>query len=146
MMGRTRNDRAALDRLADTLVEDILQASDADLLAEAEASDEGGAGMARAAFNRAVTAWRRRRTPPVKRSGRSRTRPGIRALDPNAARRWLQEFITGDPETASKLVATAAKGGRLSDEDVYGMLERLAEKLLQRLQERNAHEGRPDRR
>jgi hypothetical protein len=138
MIGRTRNDRTALDRLADTLVEDILQASDADLLAEAEDSHEDGAAIAHAAFNAAVAASGKRRAKPVRRPTPSFPwdRTDVRALDPKAARRWLEEFIARDPK-AGKLTA-AAEDGRLSDEDVYGVLERL--------QARNASEQRPAKR
>jgi hypothetical protein len=139
MISRTKNDRVGLDQLADTLVEDILQASDADVLAEAEAGDEDGAGIARATFNEAVTASGRRRSKPVQRRTPDLpwTRTDVRALDPKAARRWLEDFIARDPKAAGKLTTAAAEDGRLSDEDVYGVLERL--------QERHAVEQRHDK-
>jgi len=52
----------------------------------------------------------------------------IRALDPETARGWLNNFIAGNPETASKFASAARNSKGLSDEDVYGMLENLQER------------------
>jgi hypothetical protein len=140
MIGRTRNDRMALDRLADALVDDILQASNAELLADMDSGDEGGMAAARAAFKAAVAALEERPLRPVQRGvpTLSRRSTDIRSLTPEAARRWLDEFIARDPKAAGKLSAAVAEDGQLSDDDVYGVLERL--------QERNALELRPDKR
>lgn len=140
MIGRTRNDRTALDRLADALVDDILQASEEELLAEVDSSDEEGTATARAAFRDAVAASEKHRSGPIRSRtpGLPWTRTDVRALDPKAARRWLENAIARDPDAAGKLTAAAAEDGRLSDDDVYWVLERL--------QERNALEQRHDKR
>jgi hypothetical protein len=130
MTNTPKSDRAALQRLADALVEDILEAGDANLLAEAKTDGEDGTDKARAAFRRAAALSRL----ATKAGARRRASANVRALDPGAARRRLEEFIARDPETVGKLAAAARKEGKLSDEDVYGVLERL--------QERNAPEPR----
>jgi hypothetical protein len=111
MIGRARNDRIALDRLADALVEDILAAPDAEILAEAEGSDEDGAEIAHTAFNVAVAASEKRRSRPVHRRTAHLpwTWTDVRALDPKAARRWREDFIALDP----KAVRTAFRRGCL---------------------------------
>jgi hypothetical protein len=65
----------------------------------------------------------------------------VRTLDPKTARVRLDELIARHPETASKLVAAAPKGERLSDETVFSMLEKFQERgaLEQRSGE---HDGR----
>lgn len=133
-MTRRKARSPKLDRLTDALVEDILEAPDAELLAEALADDDDGAARAQAALDRAGKVVARRWSVAGK-SERSRRRPGvgIRGLDPKAARRRLDEFIAGNPETAEELAEVAQKGGDLSDEDVYGVLEALQERgMLER--------------
>jgi len=142
MTGKNRSDRAALDRLADALVEDILSASDAELLSEVGRGDVEGAAAARAAFNRAAAASRKRRPAAGKTAVRGFRQPpaSVRTLDPKTARLRLDELIARHPETASKLTAAVHKGEKLSDEDVYGMLERLQERGV--LEQRGEHDGR----
>jgi len=125
----TRRSKRHTDSLTDALVEDILAASEADLLAEASADADQGAARARAAFARACrTAGLRgvaQARAPVR---RRKLAMDIRALDPETARGWLNTFIAGNPETASKFASAARNSKGLSDEDVYGMLERLQER------------------
>ena len=121
--------RATPDRLTDALIEDILAASEAELFAEAKADADQGAAKARAAFARACRAAALRRVPGRQAPGRRRKPPmDIRALDPATARGWLDDFIAGNPETASTFASAARNSKALSDEDVYGMLERLQER------------------
>jgi len=115
MTKTTRSDRAALDRLADALIEDLLATRDAELLAETQV--DGDSGVAR---RRAVLA------------------SSARTLSP--ARRRLEEFIAGDGEAADELTEAARKVGRLSDEDVYGVLERLQGRGIE--QRGRGHDGR----
>ena len=141
MTGRTKSDRAALERLAEHIVEDILQTSDADLLAEAEADNDSEA-VARMAFRRAVAAsgkrWQgQRKAAPGPRQGRTY----VRGLDPKTARRRLQEFIASNPDTLAKLSAVGRKDGSLSDDEVYAVLEKLQERQAFALRPRG-HEGR----
>jgi hypothetical protein len=125
----TRTSKRPADRLTDALVEDILAASEADLHAEARADADQGAAKARAAFARACRAAALRKGPQGRAPARRRKAAmDIRALDPETARGWLNTFIAGNPETASKFASAARNSKGLSDEDVYGMLERLQER------------------
>jgi hypothetical protein len=137
--------RAPLDRLIDALVEDILAASDADLLNEAQADDDDGATVARRAFERANRTIALRRLAATKRPARGRRVAGanIRALDPKTARGWLEEYMASHPDAARKVSGALPARDRLSDEDVYGMLEALQKRGV--LKQRTVEEG-PDRR
>ena len=109
----TRTSKRPTDRLTDALVEDILAAEGADLLAEAKADADQSAAKARAAFARACQAAAQRRVPGGRAHARRKPAMDIRALD---------------PETASKFASAARNSKGLSDEDVYGMLENLQER------------------
>jgi hypothetical protein len=130
MSQKNKGQSARLDRLTDTLVEDILASADADLLAEAAADKDDGAALARRAFERAS------RTVAVRHIARSkRPSPGrrlapanIRALDPTTARGWLDAYLASNPETAGQLPRAVKRGYKLSDEDVYGLLEALQQR------------------
>jgi hypothetical protein len=127
MTRKDKRQRPTPDRLTEELVEDILAASAADLLVEAEADADQGAVKARAAFQRACRAAALRRVSGNRHSARPRKPPmDIRALDPETARGWLADFVAGNPEAAGRFAA-ADNSKTLSDEDVYGMLERLQE-------------------
>jgi hypothetical protein len=130
MTRKSRRPPAGLDRLIDALVEDILATPDADLLAEAHADRDAGATMARRAFEKASRTVTLRRLSASERRGRRarRVSANIRALDPKTARGWLDEFMASNPETASTLTSGARRGDKLSDEDVYVMLEALQER------------------
>ena len=109
----TRTSKRPTDRLTDALVEDILAAEGADLLAEAKADADQSAAKARATFTRACRTAAQRRVPGGRGPARRKTAMDIRALD---------------PETASKFASAARNSKALSDEDVYGMLENLQER------------------
>jgi hypothetical protein len=124
----TRTSKRPTDRLTDALVEDILAAEGADLLAEAKADADQSAAKARATFTRACRTAAQRRVPGGRGPARRKTAMDIRALDPETARGWLNNFFAGNPETASKFASAARNSKALSDEDVYGMLENLQER------------------
>jgi hypothetical protein len=125
-----RSNRAALDQLANALVENILNATDKEVLAEAHEDYENpaqAATNARALFETAVAVVAKRKLTAAKAAvaadlGSPRT---VIRLDPSQARRRLERMLARDPETASKLTLAARKGQGLSDEDVQGMLEDL---------------------
>lgn len=127
-----KSDRAALDRLADALAEDILNASDQDILTEVKEDGEDPAAIAaqvQTVFENAKAKVAKRRLAAAKAgaaANRRRTADVVR-LDPAEARRTLERALTRDPETASKVTLAARKGEALSDEDVRGMLEDLDE-------------------
>ena len=133
--------RAPLDRLTEALVEDILATSDADLLNEAQVDEDNGATIARRAFERASRKIALRRLAINRRSARDRRvdSANIRALDPKTARGWLEEYMAAHPDAARKVSSTLPARGRLSDEDVYGMLEALQKRGV--LKERAADQG-----
>lgn len=127
MIGK-KNAREALRRLADELVQDILAASDQELLAEAAEDNEDpekiAADMRRlfeeaendvgkaqmAAARAAVDADQRRSAKILK-------------LDPAEARRRLALALENNPDTT----LAARKGDDLSDDDVRAILEDLEE-------------------
>ena len=119
-----RDNRAALDQLANALVENILNATDEEVLAEAHEDYENpaqAATNARALFENAVAVVAKGRLTAAKAAvaadlGLPRT---VIRLDPSQARRRLERML------ASKLTLAARKGQGLSDEDVQGMLEDL---------------------
>ena len=128
MTSRSKSDRAALERLADALVADIISTADAVLVAEAEACDDDGARIARAAFHKALGASGRHLSRVGSELPWRRAQPvDVRALDPTTARRWLDEVGARDPETAHWLTG-GREGQDLSDEEVYGALEGLQER------------------
>lgn len=133
MTGKRQSDHEALDRLADALVEDILEASDQDILAETNEDTGDPAAVAagvRALFEKAVTATAKARFAAAKLAvAADRNRPiTVTPLDPAKARLRLDRIVANDdPETARKLTLAARKGEGLTDEDVCGMLEDMEE-------------------
>ena len=129
-MSQNKGQWSRLDRLTETLVDDILASSDAELLAEAAVDEDNGGTLARRAFERASRSVVVRRstrntyTPP----GRRLAAANIRALDPKTARGWLDAYLASNPETAGQLPRAARRDNTLSDEDVYGMLEALQQR------------------
>jgi hypothetical protein len=132
MMNTPKDDeREALDRLADALVEDILSASDEEILAEARQDTESPAAVVaatRVVFERAMLGGAKARLTHARAAVQRERQQAIstlRNLSPQDARRQLQSVLEQDPELEKKLTLAARKGEGLSDEDVYGMLEDL---------------------
>lgn len=133
MTGPKNSDRAALDRLADALVEDVLNASDADIVAEAkedgvDLAAEAAAG--RAIFEKARAIKAKGRLAAAKKAVAADRQPGgaqIVKLDPIKARRLLDSVLDKNPGVAGQMTLAARKGVHRSDEDVQSMLEDLAE-------------------
>jgi len=130
MSQKKKGQWSRLDRLTETLVDDILASSDAELLAEAAVETDDGATLARRAFERAsrTVAVRRIRRDKNTPAGRRLAPANIRALDPKTARGWLDAYLASNPETAGQLRRAARRDNKLSDEDVYGMLEVLQQR------------------
>lgn len=130
-MSGNESDRTAVLRLADAFVEDMLNASDEDIFAEARedhADPAAAAAHARMLFERAVTHVGKSKLAAAKAALARRPLSAIvTRLDPMEARRRLANVLTRDPDTARKLTLAARKGQGLSDNDVQGMLEDLAE-------------------
>ena len=126
-----KSDRDALTRLADAFVEDILNASDEDILAEAREDDadpSAAAAQVKGLFERAMAAAGKGKLAAARTEvARRGSSPTIIRLDPNEARRRLNQLLARDPDTARKLTLAARKGQGLSDTDVQSMLDDLAE-------------------
>jgi hypothetical protein len=123
----------ALDRVAEKLAEDVLNATDAEILAEAEEDGRdiaAEAASSRAIFVKALAAQGKRRMAAARAAidARSATSaPTARRLSPEQARQLLARALRDAPETSDKLTMAARKGQDLSDADVYGMLDDLVD-------------------
>ena len=132
-MTGTKSDREALARLADAFVEDILNANDEDILAEAKEDYSDPAAevaQARALFEKAAAAAGKSRLEAARAElARQRGPATVTWMNPTEARRHLQRVLTRDPELAHRLTQAARKdqGTGLTDNEVQGLLEDLAE-------------------
>jgi hypothetical protein len=128
MTERQNKQREAIDRLEDALVDDILAASDEDILAEARedgTDPEAVAAAMQALFEQALGKVRLAAAKAAVAAERRRPAADVIPLDPAAARRMLDRALARDPETASRLTMAArkARGAILSDEEVRGLLQ-----------------------
>jgi hypothetical protein len=124
------NERAALRRLADALAEDILKATDEEVLAEVVelyGDPVKVAAETRRALGEAVAASGKEKLRAARAAVNSLNTRQLKAvrLSPVEARRCLAEVLAGDPDTSRKLTLAARKGPELSDEDVIGMVDDL---------------------
>jgi hypothetical protein len=133
MTGKLKTARAALDRLTDALVEDILNASDENILAEFRESDgdpERNATDMRALFEKGLIAANKKRLAAAKAgvsaSRQLPTRKPAPAIDIAAARARLRAALDA-PNFPHKLTLAARKESELSDADILSMLEDLRE-------------------
>jgi hypothetical protein len=127
----TSDDKTALERLNDALVEDIFAASDESILAEARQDGQDPeriAAATRALFEKAVlrTSKIRLASAQAAVAADRRVRAHTAApADPEAARRRLQRLMARHPDAARQLTLAArkAQSGELSDDEVRGWLE-----------------------
>jgi len=132
-MTSTKSDRDALARLADAFVEDILDASDEEILAEARedyTDPAAAAAQTKMLFDKAAAAAGKGRLAAARAAvAAQRGAATVTRLDPAEARRRLQRVLTRDPEMARQLTHAARndQGTGLSDSEVQGLLEDLAE-------------------
>ncbi len=132
MTGKPKTERAALDRLADALVEDILNASDGDILAEfleTVGDPERNAADTRARFEKSLIAANKKRLAAARAGVASSRRAGgvlPPAIDVAAARIRLRAALD-TPAVAQQLTLAARKESELSDADILSMLEDLRE-------------------
>ncbi len=131
---KRQNHREMLDNLADTLVADILTASDEDILAEAE-EDTGSAvaeaNRVRDILKTAQTIAAKKRLAAARaaveqQKCRQQGRKVI-SLSPAQARNTLAAVLQNHPESTQEFTLAARKGKDLSDSDVQHMLEDLQE-------------------
>lgn len=132
MTGRKHADREALVHLADFLVEDVLDTSDEDVLAEArEAGIEPDAEAARlrALFERTVLDANKRRLLAAKAAVQAdKSASGRRGtvFDIQEARRRLH-LLLEQRSTGLPITMAARKESELSDADVMSMIQDLEE-------------------
>jgi hypothetical protein len=133
VMTGTKSDRTALTRLANVFVDDVLNASDEDILAEAREDHPdpaAAAAQAKALFEKALILAGKGKLGAARTAlAQHRVSASVVRLDPAAARRRLEQILTRDPDMAHKLTLAARKdqGQGLSDNDVQGLLDDLAE-------------------
>ena len=130
MTGKSRTGRGALDRLAEALADDILNASDEDILAEFLETDgdpERHAADMRALFEKALIAANKKRLAAAK-AGAAAVPRTVRApvVDIAKARERLRAFLDA-PEVGKKLTLAARKESEMSDADIMATLDDLRE-------------------
>lgn len=133
MTGKGDKERIALSRLANALTDDILSASDDEVLAEFKEAGEDPAKNAddmRALFERTVLLANKKRLSAAK-AGAASVRevflpPVSSAVDIRAARARLRQIIEA-PSGTHNVTLAARKESEMSDSDVLGMLDDLAE-------------------
>jgi hypothetical protein len=131
MTGTDRKGRAALSRLAEVLVDDVLAASDQEILAEfLEAQSDpakNGADM-RALFERTVLAANKDRLRAAQAGlAASRVKAGTpKIVNMENVRERLRRVLASCPPEV-KLTLAARNENELSDADVLGMLQDLEE-------------------
>ena len=131
MTGKPKAAHTALDRLVDALVEDILSASDEDILAElreTEGDPERHAADMRARFEKSLIAANKSKLAAA-RAGVAASRPAgtpTPAVDIAAARARLRAVLDL-PGVAQKLTLAARKESEMSDADILSMLDDLRE-------------------
>ena len=127
-----RKERNELDRLADALVDDILNASAEEILAETE--DDGIdsaklAGHMYEVFERAATEVGKAKLVAAKQSATEAQQKGVSVAKFNLAdaRRRYDATIAKDPILTEKLTLAARKGEGQSERDIDKAIEDLAE-------------------
>lgn len=127
-----KTDRAALDRLADALVEDIINTSDEDILAETAETygdpDEIAAQL-RAMFEKTLHEEGKAKLAAARKaaSAAQMGRPAVIPIENAEARRRYERIVSGDSALSAKLTMAARKGEGESERDIDGAIEDLAE-------------------
>ena len=132
MTGDQTKARAALDRLANALVDDILNDSDEVILAEAKEEGVDPARLAdevRQLFERTTAEAGKARLAAAKRAAADARQSDARvaSLDSADARRRYDAMIDQDRRLTEKLTLAARKGEGLSERDIESAIEDLAE-------------------
>ena len=131
MTGTNKKEREALSRLADVLIEDVLAASDQEILAEfveAQGDPANNAAAMRALFETSVQKANKQGLRAAQAGlAASRRRPVTPKIDnmQNVRERLRRVLASCPPQT--KLTLAARNEDELSDDDVLGMLQDLEE-------------------
>jgi hypothetical protein len=132
MTGDTKQERDALVRLADVLVDDIIDTPDKDILAEI-ADDYGDpaklADNMRVLFERTVHEAGKAKLAAAKRAAQEAHSKSatVVSIAPTKARRRYEKMIADDKELSDKLTMAARKGEGQSECDILSTIEDLAE-------------------
>lgn len=124
--------RDALDRLTDALVEEILETSDDDLIAEIEAEGDDPKTIAdymRSLYERAFSNTAKTKLIAAKAAveqQRKTTAPVV-CMSNIDARKKFNSIVERRPNLMKKLTLAARNGEELSDRDIQGFLEDLNE-------------------
>lgn len=133
MTGHDKKEREALNRLADALVDDILNTSDEDILAEfreTHGDPDRNAVEMRELFEKSILAANKKRLTAAKAGVAASRRASPVAtpgpIDIQAARARLRTIVSTQwPD--QKITLAARKENELSDNDIQGLLEDLRE-------------------
>lgn len=133
MTGKERNPSEELERLADALVEDILNTTDQEILDEARedyGNAKAGADEVRALFQLAKTKMAKGRLEAAKKgltAHRSKEMGKVLPFEMTKARQLVARFAANDSELQGRLTMAARKGEELSDQDIQGIIEDMIE-------------------
>lgn len=132
MTGDQEKERESLGRLADALVDDILNASDEIIVAETAEDGVDPAKFAaemRALFERTAMEAGKAKLAAAKQAATNarRTGAGLVKIDPADARRRYDAMIAEDRGLTEKLTLAARKGEGQSERDIDNTIEDLAE-------------------
>lgn len=126
-MGIKRVNEMQLWRLADALMEDILTASDGDILGEIEEDGTAASVQSDAAADLAAARSRlgKARLAAARRavSAERKIKPRRARADPAQARRRLTRAIVSSSEGSSRFTLAAREGEAVPDEDLESLIE-----------------------
>ena len=125
-------ERSVLDRLADDLVDDILNASDEEILQEADEDGIDPAKLApdmRALLDHTAMEASKAKLAAAKEAAAEAQQSGstVISIDPSEARRRYGAIVDRDRNLAEKLTLAARKGEGQSERDIDSAIEDLAE-------------------
>ena len=132
MTGDQSKERRALNRLADALVDDVLNSSDEEVLAEAEGDGIDAGELAeqlRGIFERTVADIGKEKLAAARQGAANARQSGGRVvrIDRADARRRYEAMIAEDPGLTEKLTLAARKGEGQSERDVESAIDDLTE-------------------
>ncbi len=135
MTMRKLKESEQLDRLADTLVQDILELSNEEVIAEAKeqfGDQAGEIGRLRSVINSALLRASKTKLSEARASvavhKKQNLTGNVIALSMAQKRTLIESFTALDPELQQKLTLAARKGeGIQSENDIEGMFEDLIE-------------------